>query len=95
MNQNDKNFATHLTNYNNLKFKLFILNVIHIQLKHRPDEKTKRFMIPVDFNQDTINAILNDMINNGIISIKYIRESFDIEWLDNDRMLNYIYSFTI
>ena len=99
MNKNDKNITNNLTVNNNLKLKLFILNDIIIQIKYKPNEKIKRFMIPINFNENKINSILEDIINNGIISIKYIsskfskkHESFDIEWLDNDKIFNYILS---
>ena len=93
----DDEIKNYFTLNKNLKYKLFALENIILGIKYKPNEKTKRFMIPQYLDEEKINMLFQDMFDMNLISIKYIyfesskkNESFDIEWFDNKLILDYV-----
>lgn len=86
-------------NYDIISYKYTIIKCLICALKYnKPTNKNIRFLIPINYDDKIITYILNDLINNNLITLNFIffdkitekNESFDVNWIDTEKLYNYL-----
>lgn len=82
-------------------FKTLIIKGFISYFNHnKSTKKNIRYVIPFGFNESIIKDILDNYLNNNLITLQFVNidsitslpQSFDICWDDDDNLLQYLLS---